>query len=217
MRKMLVVFAALFAAVSSFGGFKYQSTLTVDGYTAAETLENFPLLVRISSARISGFAYDLLQGDGKDLQFTSEDGKTIYPHEIDEWNTGDGEESLVWVRVPLSAGLKLKMKFGDASVEEPPVTSTDGTVWKNSDYFAVYHLGETANIGTTSFRAADSTEHNISLKPVISGSTCATMTSQPGIVGRGVRNLDADSTENFFLNYVAAHKNGLRLPEYCSF
>ena len=192
---LLAISVALCAALSSFGAFRYETTLSVDGYKEAATLENFPLLVRISSALISGFSYSLCQADGKDIQFTSEDGKTIYPHEIDEWNTGDGEESLVWVRVPLSAGLKLKMKFGDTSMEEPPVYSTDGTVWKNSDYFAVYHLGETADIGTTSFRAADSTEHNISLKPVISGGTCETMTSQTGVVGRGVRNLAADSTE----------------------
>ena len=95
---LIAISVALCAALSSFGAFRYETTLTVDGYKEAATLENFPLLVRISSARISGFSYGLCQADGKDIQFTSPDGETVYPHEIDTWNPNG--ESLVWVNVP---------------------------------------------------------------------------------------------------------------------
>ena len=208
---LVAIGIALCAALSSFGAFRYETTLTVDGYKEAATLENFPLLVRISSARISGFSYSLCQADGKDIQFTSEDGKTVYPHEIDEWNTGDGEESLVWVRVPLSAGLKLKMKFGDTSMEEPPAYSVNGSTWTGADYFSVYHFGETANIGTKDFRAADSTANGYEMKPGLKGNntTCATMTSQSGIVGRAVQTFDPDSAEASYLQGVNYNEQGV--------
>ena len=113
---LIAINVALFVALSSFGGMKYSSVMSVPGFTDEEaTLNDFPLLVRISPERILGFEYGYCQTDGKDIRFTSLDGKTVYPHEIDEWNT-DGE-SLVWVRIPaLAKGCQFKFWFGDSSV-----------------------------------------------------------------------------------------------------
>lgn len=157
---------ALVVAGTVIGGFKYETTLTVAGYTADETLNVFPLLVRISAAKISGFSYDKCQADGKDLMFTSLDGKTVYPHEIDEWNSGVGQESLAWVRIPaLVANHQFKMRFGDAAIASAPAYTTNGTVWKPAGYFAVFHLNETENQGTTDFLALDSSCYGFNATP----------------------------------------------------
>ena len=61
------------------------------------TLENFPVLVRLSTS-ISGFAYsDFLLSSGADMLFTDARKNAVYS-QVDTWNP-DGE-SLVWVVLP---------------------------------------------------------------------------------------------------------------------
>ena len=178
---------ALVVAGTVIGGFKYETTLTVAGYTADETLNVFPLLVRISAAKISGFSYDKCQADGKDLMFTSLDGKTVYPHEIDEWNSGVGQESLAWVRIPaLVANHQFKMRFGDAAIASAPAYTTNGTVWKPAGYFAVFHLNETENQGTTDFLALDSSCYGFNATPKKggSGNLAQIVSYASGVIGR---------------------------------
>jgi len=54
MKRLMLLFIASLVSLASLGAFKYETTLSVSGYTADETLANFPLLVRISSEKISG-------------------------------------------------------------------------------------------------------------------------------------------------------------------
>lgn len=84
----LVLFAAVLFAVSfARADFSSYCDLTVAGYDANRpALLNFTVIVRISETGITGFSYSQLQADGKDLAFTSIDGNTTYPHEIDTWN-----------------------------------------------------------------------------------------------------------------------------------
>ncbi len=146
MKKLSVVCAVALCAVlsSAFGAAKYQIPITVSGYSGAETLENFPVLVRLAERNaeagtgISGFDYAQCAADGRDVSFTLEDG-TVLAREIDTWNP-DGE-SLVWVRVPaLSNGLKIICTYGDASVTAQPASQTDGSVWTPSGYVGVWHM-----------------------------------------------------------------------------
>lgn len=99
-----IVWAALAvcAAHPAFAGvadYRYHAPLTVVGAAEGVSLSNFPVLVRISPARIAGFAYAQLASpqDGADLRFTDVDGHFVN-HDIDTWNTNG--ESLVWVTVP---------------------------------------------------------------------------------------------------------------------
>lgn len=100
MRKIVVLAAALSAAVVSNAAPTKCAELQVPGYTLDATLPDFPLLVRISESRISGFAYADCQTGGTDVSFRLPDG-TLLDHEVDTWNP-DGE-SLVWVRIPALA------------------------------------------------------------------------------------------------------------------
>lgn len=153
--RVVACFVVLVAGVA-FGGFKYQSTLSVGGYTGDDALANFPLLVRVPAS-----IAEKCQSDGKDIAFSSTDGATTYPHEIDEWNPSG--ESLVWVKLPaLAKGTSLVMKFGN---EAATASSEDAAaVW--SEYTAVWHLNETAGAGTTDFAAYDSTANGLTLRAV---------------------------------------------------
>ena len=151
------------ATGSALVGYARQMTLTVDGYTGAETLTNVPVLVRLSTA-IEGFCYgDFADASGGDLIFTDENGSTVYPHEIDEWHTNG--ESLVWVKLPLMAnGTKFKAGYG-GGCGATALPDGDGrtasplaaAVW--SDYAGVWHMNEDS--GT----AYDSTAHGLDALP----------------------------------------------------
>ena len=81
-------------------GFARGVLFTVDGYDASRpALTDFPVLVRISEAGITGFDYDdlMFKSTGDDICFVAEDG-TPLAFEIDTWNPSG--ESLVWVKLP---------------------------------------------------------------------------------------------------------------------
>ena len=137
--------AALFATQFARADFSAYCDLTVAGYDANRSaLANFPVLVRISETGINGFSYSLMQSDGKDLAFTSTDGATTYPHEIDTWNTAG--ESLVWVLLPsMENGTTFRMNWGDPSITAAPAYTTSGQMWIDAGYVGVWHLGEAAD------------------------------------------------------------------------
>lgn len=56
--------SALFAfALSASAAFNYKSEMTVQGYSGTTALTNFPVLVRLSPERISGFTYARVKRD----------------------------------------------------------------------------------------------------------------------------------------------------------
>ena len=122
---------------------KSVATITVSGYSGSTTLTDFPVLVRISPDKISGFSYAACKDGGADIAFTSADGTTVYDHEIDTWDPSG--ESLVWVRVPTLAGTTTTflMSWGDSATTS---TSTPKT-W-NENYVMVWHLDD-ATAATT--------------------------------------------------------------------
>ena len=125
----------------------YQCPLTVNGYAEGKAaLTDFPVLVRISTA-IDQFNYGDCAAGGADISFTSEDGETVYPHEVDTWNP-DGE-SLVWVKLPSMAhGTKFLFRWSDPN----PLVNDTTAVWP--DYVGVWHFNSYGENGTP-----DSTSH----------------------------------------------------------
>lgn len=122
---------------------RYQSKMTVSGYTGTTELEDFPVLVRISTERIQGFSYADCAADGADISFAAGDAAdrkvAVYPHEIETWNP-EGE-SLVWVRVPRIAGQETTFYFrwNDASAKDLEPTAT----WAGqADYRGVWHMAD---------------------------------------------------------------------------
>ena len=163
-------------ATSIRAEFAAYADLTVAGYEAERpALENFPVLVRISESGIPGFAYSLLQADGKDLAFTSIDGAATYPHEIDTWNPAG--ESLVWVLLPtMENGTTFRMHFGDESIAAAPDYTTSGQLWIDAGYVGVWHLGEE----TASPYSYDATANHLDAT-----NNAVAAASVVGIVGNG--------------------------------
>ena len=151
----------------------YQCPLTVSGYAEGKAaLADFPVLVRISTA-IDQFNYGDCAAGGADISFTSEDGETVYPHEVDTWNP-DGE-SLVWVKLPSMAhGTKFLFRWGDAN---PPVNNK-ADVW--SGYAGVWHLGEQE---PDSY--ADSSGHGLTATNAVSATITEKCMAKAGKVGDG--------------------------------
>ena len=116
--------------------------ITVYGYTGSTTLENFPVLVRLSPDT-GGFDYADCAPDGSDIRFADAAGNLI-PHEIDTWNPSG--ESAIWVALPtLERGTAFSMLFGS----DAPTASAPGSVWSGAGYASVWHLDVDANGATT--------------------------------------------------------------------
>ena len=159
MKKIVIKGVALFVALFSSSLFALplkQAKLTVSGYQGGETtLENFPLLVRISPERISGFSYGDCALDGSDISFALENGE-ILPHEIDTWVNGG--ESLVWVRLPALQGTETSFYF--RWNDSGPAENISANVW-SADYAGVWHMNGASGV------TLDSTGHELHATPKV--------------------------------------------------
>ena len=137
MKKTSLLIAAALAAASAFAAPRKAADITVSGYTGSTTLANFPVLVRISPERISGFSYADCAADGADIAFTDANGNAL-AREIDIWDTAG--ESLVWVSVPsFSSSTTITMHWANdaGSAEDSPDARE---VWTRAGYNAVWHF-----------------------------------------------------------------------------
>ncbi len=163
------------APLSSFAAAK-SATLKATGYSGS-TLTGFQVLVKLSASNDAyGFSYAEAGGASHYIWFTSADGATVYPHEIDKWNTSG--DSFVWVRLPeLASGTTFKMHWSDSASD---VQSASGNVWDG--YVGVWHMNET---GTTA--EPDSTGHGLNAAPInnSSASTSINTDTNGGQIGNG--------------------------------
>ena len=143
LRQTVLSTAMLFAAGFAQGGFNddwaYKASLTFSGYSGAEMLTNFPVLVGMTN--FSGFSYSQVAvASGGDLRFVDADGAELN-FEIESWNpSGD---TFVWVQVPtLTNNAAITAYWGNAAATLPAY-ATDGSTWSNG-YVAVYHFPETS-------------------------------------------------------------------------
>ena len=122
------------AALPSWATAKHV-TLSCSGYTGTTTLTNFQALVKLTEGA-GGFSYSDCAANGTDLWFTDASGTTVYPHEVDTWNTSG--DSFVWVRLPeLAQGTTFKMHWSDDAGDVP---SASGNVW--DDFVGVWHMNK---------------------------------------------------------------------------
>lgn len=131
--------------------YAYKFSLSFPGVEEGATLENFPVLVKVSETGIPGFRYaDCVKEGGADLCFTDGNGTTPLPCEIEVWNP-EGE-SLVWVKVPtLTKDTRITAYYGWRFA--PAVVPTE--VW-DANYLAVWHM----NAASDSLSQLDATANN---------------------------------------------------------
>jgi len=129
----------------------YQMQLSFPGYTAAETLTNFPALIVFSNnVNSSGFNYNQFSSpNGYDLRFTTADGLTELNYEVEQWNTNGN--SCVWVQVPqLSNGCSIVAYWGNPSAASAPeASSTSGAAWPTNAFAAVWHMDQSNAMDST--------------------------------------------------------------------
>lgn len=144
---MLTVIAVLAAAGgvvwgANFADWSGSCLVTFKGYTGSESLEQFPVLLELSEARILGFNYGQLQANGADLRFSDMAGSEL-PYEIDTWDSSG--TSYVWVRVAelVDSTTTIMMHWGNDAAEKPEYDGAE-SVWANG-YVGVWHLGDAGN------------------------------------------------------------------------
>lgn len=132
--------ATFLTGATNYNGMK----ITFSGYTNGETLQCFPVLVRLST-NIPGFSYSQFasSANGADLRFTAANGREL-PFEIEQWNTAG--ESQVWVQAPSIASTNdyITAYWGNSTDSAMPPSNTNGAVWStltgSNDFLLVYHL-----------------------------------------------------------------------------
>lgn len=116
----------------------FQAPVALANYTPSETLTNFPLLV-VLGTNVNGFSYNQFASpQGWDLRFTSSDGVTELPYELEKWNTNGN--SYAWVLIPvMNSNASFYVNWGNAANTAQKSYTTNGTVWTNS-FIGVWHL-----------------------------------------------------------------------------
>ncbi|MFT4721186.1 MAG: hypothetical protein ACI9SB_002363, partial [Candidatus Azotimanducaceae bacterium] len=129
-----------------------RTEITFDNSNSSENLDNFPVLIALTSAEVD---YAKIQDQGQDLRFYDEDTAQLLNYEIGLWN--EGGTSYVWVSVPrIDASVatdSIMMYYNNtAAVDAQNVAG----VW-GADYDAVWHLNEIVDDGVTTGIHVDST------------------------------------------------------------
>ena len=147
----------------SMSDFGHSIKLQVSGYTGTETLQNFPVLVRLAGydastqTGIPGFRYaDLTNNKGKDIAFFDELGNHLASEiQTNDWTTSG--TSLVWVRLPqMQQGTKFYLCY---NTEASGVWVTNQNPW--TEYVGVWHLDENGGANTLVFDSTTNLLHGV--------------------------------------------------------
>jgi hypothetical protein len=117
----------------------YRKKLTFSNGDQTENLENFPVMVNLSS---SNFAYSKANSNGSDLRFVDADGTTELDYHFEDWDTSG--YSYIWVEVPQIDGESttdyIWMYYNNtAAPDDQDITGTYDT-----NFSGVWHLNETS-------------------------------------------------------------------------
>lgn len=157
-------------------GWTHRQPITIDsgpdGANISEDLSDKTVLVRLHDGN---FQFTAAAAGGTDLRFVSEDGETVYPHQIERFDNLINE-GFVWVKVPtLAAGAVTNMTlyYGSAAGTG---ASTPSDAYDSDTVLAM-------QFGQTGENFQDATANN-------NDSENPGVTSDGGIIGAGLRLLD---------------------------
>lgn len=174
------------ALVSVVMGPQAKMKISTTGYSGAEPLTNFPVLVVFSNnVGGSGFSYaEFAATNGIDLRFANAELTEEFPYEVENWNTNGA--SHVWVRVPvLTNNSSIWAYWGDTNLTaQPAAYTTNGATWAQG-FARVWHM----NGGAT-----DSTSNRVN-------GTCSFVTDADGFIS-GASMFTSNS-------YMSASSSGL--------
>ena len=148
--KLVLGIAVLFlfpgVAAAQYAGWQHAGSLyiltTPEGANlpATASVENFPLLVRLSKET---FDFSKAKAKGEDIRFSAEGKPLVY--QIEEWDAAKGAAS-IWVRIPVVKGnaqQEIKMQWGKTDA----VSESSGPAVFNAanGYVAVLHMSDPVN------------------------------------------------------------------------
>jgi hypothetical protein len=113
----------------------YRVSVLVHHRFVAEEVIDFPLLVTITDPQHPLFAHS---SDGKDLVFTTDNGRTKLPHEIEAYDAA-AHQLIAWVKVPKlspTTDTSFYLYYGNPTA---PDQGQATEVW-SKDYSGVYHF-----------------------------------------------------------------------------
>jgi len=146
------------------GTWDYRRKITIDKSRVSGTsnLANFPVLVSVTypDLRTTGFSGKLASGSGE-FVFTSSDGTTVLPHEIERYSSSSGE-FIGWVNVTtlsVSQDTAIYVYYGGPSSGATNQNKTG--VW-DANYKGVWHLpnGTTLSVADSTSNAQNGTNHS---------------------------------------------------------
>jgi len=158
---------------------KKRMQLTFDNSGQAENLANFPVLVKLTTSRIT-YA-DVGKADGTDLRFVDTNHVTELKYHIEKWNSSG--DSFIWVKVPQidasSSTDYMWMYYGNSGAAD--VQDAANTFPASNNFMDVYHFAETsgnyldsssnANHGTSVTVTSREATGQIGLCPEFNGSS----------------------------------------------
>ena len=178
MKRISLILAAAALAFAGFSAkaadsltmdkFAYTNKLMVAGYTGTETLQNFPVLVRLSETRIPGFLYaNLTNSKGADIAFFDDHGNHLASQiETNSWKVGTAKDSQIWVKLPqMKQGTKFYMCYNTSA---SGAWVTNENPW--GDYVGVWHLDETGGSGITIYDSTTNGLNGLTYAGSINGS-----------------------------------------------
>jgi PKD repeat protein len=162
----------------------YRKNITIDKSRVSGTLSDIPVMINVASDN------DLKNGarsDGYDILFTSSDGTTKLPHEIETY-TGSTGALVAWVKVPTvtdSMNTTIFMYYGYPA---SPNQQNKNGVW-NSNYKAVWHLKEDPSGASPQMLDSTSNANH--------GTSAGTMTTSDQVAAKINGGLDFDGSNDY--------------------
>ncbi len=146
---------------------------------ATTTLEGFPVVVKVSAARMPGFDYSLAGNRCDGLLFVDEFGNLL-PYEVETYDAAG--ESILWVKLAKlpPTGVTLTMYWNIKNGQSAPYPYSPKAVW--SEYTGVWHFSESEGGAKT---ILDSTANGIN------GAAHANSLVAAGVVGNSRGRTDA--------------------------
>jgi hypothetical protein len=161
---ILLLFAGQITFAQSWydAAWSSRQKITIDSnhadFSLGGNLTDFPILIKITDS--TNPLFGKAQSDGDDILFTTSDGTTKIPHEIEYYDDSTGNEEMdAWAKVPTllsSADTVIYMYYGNSSAGSQESAEN---VW-DSDYQGVWHLNETATDEGTTGIHYDSTSNS---------------------------------------------------------
>ena len=145
-------------AQANFSSWSRQMQIRFAGYTKAETLTNFPVLVQFAEGSNAFHYADMgSPATGADLRFTDSAGTNELNYEIESWTNGG--TSYVWVQVPSLADTNAGVcAWYGKTGQIAPACTTNGAAW-NAGFCSVWHLNEPVIKNQSSGQHRDSTSN----------------------------------------------------------